>query len=214
MLEKPFVSAVKRHQRAQRQTSDSVRAAMLIDDLLEQKAEEKDFQYQPETIRSSIEYPYDGQRQYSLHNIYTFATHSGLDSDKVYFTRHISCTGAVNSWNNNINLTNAEPVYASIPNNKNSGQCFIRECNITSICECPTSESSNYKTELVEAISKHIELTNEANMDVCKYVFAFDIQLNHSQKYKMNYHNYTIIILCLLSLMFHLNRINHVKVQK
>ena len=36
----------------------------------------------------------------------------------------------------NINLSDARPVYASIPNSDNSGQAFIHECDIMPICEC------------------------------------------------------------------------------
>ena len=83
-----------------------------------------------------------------------------------FITRHISGIGTVRQWN--INLSNAQPVYASIPNSNNSGQGFIHECDIMPICEWPTDESS--KTEAIEAILEHFEVTNEANIDVCQCI--------------------------------------------
>ena len=49
-----IASHVKRLQRAPRQASDSVRAAMLVDDLREQKVEEKDFQIENHLLSSRI----------------------------------------------------------------------------------------------------------------------------------------------------------------
>ena len=78
MAQDSIASRVKRRQRAPQQPRDSVHAAMLVDD----------FQYRLKTICFPAEYQNDGQRPYPLQIIYDFAKHSGLDTDRVYYTTY------------------------------------------------------------------------------------------------------------------------------